>query len=295
MTSVQTVNSATPLEHIFEILDRDGCIVIEGLLPENDFIRLRQEVMGALVGVPPCAGNFFGFSTKRMSGLIAKCPASHNIAIEPTICKVMDRYLLQSCRKYQLNLTQAIQIFPGEPAQILHTDDLMFPFEHPGTEAMINCMWAVDDFTADNGATHLVPGSHKWDATRKKQPYESVQGVMRAGSVLIYFGSLIHGGGANRTNMPRTGLVMSYALGWLKQAENSFLAIPQKLASTLDPNLQRLLGYFVHEPNLGCVDGKDPILVLQNEEGGNQRFEEYLSPDAQRVLEEHRSKQKKAA
>ena len=95
------------------------------------------------------------------------------MSVDPRILAVMDAFLLKSCRAYQLNLTQAIQIGPGEPQQLIHADDLMFSFEHPGREAMINCMWAVDEFTKENGATLLVPGSHKWRRDRGRNPMRS--------------------------------------------------------------------------------------------------------------------------
>ena len=219
-----------------------------------------------------------------------KSDVCKEISIHPTILFVMDEFLLRGCGEYQLNLTQAISIGPGEPEQIIHTDDAMFPFEHPGREAMINCMWAVDDFTVENGATHVTPGSHKWPKGRRPAPEEIVQGKMAAGSVLIYFGSVLHGGGANRSNHPRMGAVLSYCLGWLKQAENHFLAIPASEAAKLPERLQRLLGYFVHRPNLGCVEGQDPIHLLKRKPAENPKFEEFLLEEVLPVLQEHRKR-----
>ena len=258
MSSIQRVHRGEKLGIINEILEKDGCIVIENILDDMRHRLLEAEICPLLAAAAPCQGNFYGFATKRLSGLIAKSPACRLMSVEPHILAVMDEFLLKSCRAYQLNLTQGIQIGPGEPQQLIHADDLMFGFEHPGREAMINCMWAVDDFTAENGATLLVPGSHKWPRERTPEPHEITQGAMPKGSVLIYFGSLLHAGGANCTARPRTGIVISYCLGWLRQAENQYLAVPPDIARTLPEELQRLLGYFVHEPNLGCVEGKIP-------------------------------------
>ena len=182
---------------------------------------------------PNCTGDFYGHATKRVSSLIAKSTLCQHMAIHPVILAAMDEFLLKGCGQYQLNLTQAIQIGPGEPQQIMHPDDPLFPYVHPGYEAMINCMWAVDEFTAENGATNVVPGSHKWERVglipeRVPLPDEITQGVMPAGSVLIYFGSLLHCGGANRTAKPRTGVVLSYCQGWLRQSENQYLAVPSR-------------------------------------------------------------------
>ena len=152
----------------------------------------------------------------------------------------------------------------------------------------------VDDFTAENGATHIVPGSHKWPLDRQAQPHEEVQGVMKARSVLIWLGSLQHGGGANRTNRPRTGVVHSYNLGWLRQAEPQYLAVPRQLAAQLPERLQKLLGYFVHEPNLGSVEGQDPIKLLQGGIKLNGAFEEFLPAEVKPLLAEYRASRKAA-
>ena len=290
MTSIHRVRRGEKLTIINEILEEQGCIVIEDVLDDMRQRLLEAEICPLLAAAPPCQGNFYGFATKRLSGLIAKSPACRLMSVEPHILAVMDEFLLKSCRGYQLNLTQAIQIGPGEPQQLIHSDDLMFGFEHPGREAMINCMWAVDEFTEENGATLLVPGSHKWKRDRIPEPREICQGIMPRGSVLIYFGSLLHAGGANCTARPRTGIVISYCLGWLRQAENQYLAVPPEIARTLPDELQRLLGYFVHEPNLGCVEGEDPIRLLKDGRLLNPAFREFIPKEVQPVLEEHRAK-----
>lgn len=280
------------IKEINEILERDGCLVITGLLDPVRMLKLKKELELSFAEVGMCQGNFFGFATKRISSVLVKSEISREMVIDPIILQVMDHFLLKSSRNYQLNLTQAIQICSGEPAQMIHTDDLMFPVELPtlGDQKMINCMWAVDDFTSANGATNLVPGSHKWPRDRQPEPDEIVQGEMPAGSVLIYFGSLLHGGGANKTAKPRTGLVLSYCLGWLRQAENHYLALPIDLLKSFPERLQRLAGYFVHEPNLGALNGRDPIEILQDKSIFNQRFEEFIPAEFQGALGEHRRK-----
>jgi ectoine hydroxylase-related dioxygenase (phytanoyl-CoA dioxygenase family) len=288
MTTVRSVKQNDDLETILAILEEDGCVVIEDVLSETQLHGVTRELDPHFGAASHCSGDFYGYVTKRLSGLIGKSAAARQMAVHPTILAVMDAFLLKSCSEYQLNLTQAISIGPGEPQQIVHRDELMFHYEHPGQEAMINCMWAVDDFTNENGATHVVPGSHKWAKDRQPEPQEITQGAMRAGSVLIYLGSLIHGGGANKTARPRTGLVISYCNGWLRQAENQYLAVPRELAAQFPEKLQRLMGYFVHKPNLGCVEGQDPILLLkgQNLQGGE--FTEFLPDEVKPMLKEYR-------
>jgi ectoine hydroxylase-related dioxygenase (phytanoyl-CoA dioxygenase family) len=294
MAEVVTVKASTGLPVINELLERDGCVVIEGVLDQSQVVAVAAELAPHFESAPNCAGDFYGYVTKRLSGLIAKSPTCRSMAIDPAVLGVMDHFLLKGCRGYHLNLTQAIQIGPGEPAQVIHRDDLMFNFVHPEFEAMINTMWAVDDFTEENGATHVVPGSHKWPLDRIAQPDEITQGVMKAGSVLIWLGSLQHGGGANRTKRPRTGIVHSYCLGWLRQAEPQYLAVPVQIARDCPERLQRLLGYFVHEPNLGSLEGQDPIGLLTGEFAVNGHFREFLPDEVKPMLAEYRASLKAA-
>jgi ectoine hydroxylase-related dioxygenase (phytanoyl-CoA dioxygenase family) len=295
MTELQSVKSDTGQATINEILEQDGCVVIEDVLDREQVAQLAAELAPHFAEAPNCAGDFYGYVTKRLSGLIAKSSICQAMAMDPKILGIMDHFLFKGCRAYHLNLTQAIRIGSGEPTQVIHRDDLMFNFTHPEFEAMINTMWAVDDFTADNGATHVVPGSHKWPLDRQAQPHEEVQGVMKAGSVLVWLGSLQHGGGANRTDRPRTGVVHSYSLGWLRQAEPQYLAVPRHIAQRLPERLQRLLGYFVHEPNLGSLEGQDPIRFLTDDGVAvNGPFQEFLPAEVRPLLAQYRAGQKAA-
>lgn len=295
MTKLQTVKPTENIRNIIDILDRDGCIVISDLLSQEQVKNLQNELQPHFAATPDCHGDFYGYKTKRISSLIAKSKACQSMAVDPVVLQAMDAILLRACGQYQLNLTQGIQIGPGEPAQIIHRDDLMFPYPHTGSEWMINCMWAVDDFTVENGATQLVPGSHKWDPLRQPEEHEVIQASMKSGSMLIYMASLLHGGGENRSNRSRTGIVLSYSLGWLRQAENQYLATPLSVARELPERLQRLIGYFAHEPNLGCVEGQDPILLLQGKNIENAGFEEFLSAESRVLLREYREGTRKAA
>jgi len=300
MTSLQYVNRETDIKKIINILEKDGCIVIEDALDSCKLRKLKKELQPHLHETPNCNGNFYGHKTKRVSSLVGKSALCREVVIDRTILNIMDEFLLRSCSEYQLNLTQAIQIGPGEPQQLIHPDDPMFPFQlNSNEEKMINCMWAIDDFTEKNGATHIVPGSHKWERhdllpIRQPEAHEIIQGVMPAGSVLIYFASLLHGGGANKTNLPRTGMVTSYCLGWLRQSENQYLAVSQDLAKTFPTRLQKLMGYFVHAPNLGQIEGRDPIELLKYASITNKGFDEFLPEEVKPFLEEWKKIQKVA-
>lgn len=289
MNSIKYFDVDDDLELIFEVLASDGCVVIKNILLPSQVDAINRELNPHFDATKNCHGNFYGHITKRLSSILAKSDLSRELAIHPLVLKIMDEFLLKGCREYQLNLTQAIRIGPGEPRQILHADDLLFPFDHPAYESMINCMWAIDDFTKENGATHVVPGSHKWPKDRVADPAETIQAVMNKGSLLIYFGSLQHGGGANYSQHSRTGLIISYCLGWLRQAENQYLAVPIELARKFPERLQRLIGFFVHEPNVGCVEGQDPISILQNKKIENMGFEEFLPEEVHGILLEHRT------
>ena len=159
---------------------------------------------------------------------------------------------------------QRLVLGPGEQAQIPHRDDVLFPWPHPGAEFLINAMWAVDDFTADNGGTCVWPGSHLQPPFFFKPDYDKVlRARMPRGSVLVYLGSTVHGGGANVSAKARTGLVISYSLGWLRQFENQYLAYPPEIAKTLPPQLQDLIGYSIHRPNLGWYEGQEPKVLFE--------------------------------
>ena len=292
---IQKFNKSADSKEIIRAIEQDGAVIVEGALDPDFLSLLDRETTNLLDQVDKCQGIFHGFETKRVGGLIAKSKVAQKMAVDPIVMDVMDHFLLPNCSDYQINLTQLISIGPGEKQQILHPDEGLFPYDHPkGHEAMINIMWAVDDFTKENGATRVAPGSHLWDRNRSAQPSEVTQAEMRKGSYLIYLGSTVHGGGANLTDKYRRGIVMSYCLGWLRQAENQYLAVPKDVAKALPEKLQKLLGYFVHKPNLGAVDGADPIKILQGD-AGTISFKDFMTDDAQAILEKHFNHEDSAA
>ena len=301
MSQVQTVTVKTSATEIIDIMERDGCVVIEGLLSDEEADLLQESMSEQFESLPDCTGDFYGHSTKRMGALFKKQKLFQKMAVFPQIISVMDHFLLQACSDYQINLTQAISIGSGEIKQIMHQDDPMFPYMHPDHEAMINCMWAVDEFTEENGATVVVPGSHRWPRTQALNlsfetlpPGMITQGVMKKGSVLIYLGSLYHSGGPNKTDKRRCGAVISYSLGWLRQAENSYLAYDREDLEDMPERLKRLLGYFVHQPNLGSVNGIDPYdFVLKGQK--DAEFTEFIPEAVKPLLKEYRENEKNKA
>ncbi|GAB5471619.1 MAG: phytanoyl-CoA dioxygenase family protein [Rhodospirillales bacterium] len=267
MGQVESVSATTPIEEVMAILDRDGAVVFERLLPDSTLDRIQTELDDYLARSHLGEGEFWGFKTKRVGALVAKSRGfAEEVAPHPTVLAVMDRLLGPRCERYQLHVTQVTNIGPGESEQILHRDDGLLPFVHPGPQALCNTMWALSDFTQENGATRLILGSHLWDDSRvPTEADEIVQAVMPRGSVLIYLGSIWHGGGANLSHDTwRAGMICGYSLGWLRQEENQYLAVPPQVAKHLPEHVQHLIGYKIHGSFLGWVEGHDPHIVLED-------------------------------
>ena len=251
------------------LLKEHGVLIIENAMSLPRLTRLRAELEPWFQNAFHGDGAFFGRSTRRFSGLFAKSRSAVDLAIDPLVLPVMDGMLKgdgaqPACDTIELNLTQAIAIEPGEAPQFLHRDEDLWPFANT-TEIMANAMWVLDDFTVENGATRVIPGSHRWPRDRDPQPGEAMSATAPAGSVILWLGGVLHGGGANTSSRARRGLVISYRLGWLAPAEKLLLSIPPEVARQLPEALQRLIGYQLHRPNLGWVEGQDPIGWLRRE------------------------------
>ncbi len=249
------------VEATLEILDRDGYAIIEGVLSPDEVAAKKASLREVLGQTPGGRNDFEGFDTRRVYALFAKTRAFDEPAVHPLVLGVLDSVL----GNYALSAPQAIQIGPGETAQDLHTDDVVYPVARPHQELVVNTMWAIDDFTAENGATHVVPGSHKWLNERPAPGQATVRAIMPAGSVMIFLGDVFHGGGANTTDRPRLGVIIEYIAGWLRQQENQYLAVPRETVKALPERLQRLLGYDVFPRFLGVVDARHPLKVLAGE------------------------------
>jgi ectoine hydroxylase-related dioxygenase (phytanoyl-CoA dioxygenase family) len=269
---LETVARDVSAETLLGILDRDGAVIIEGLASANALDRTATELAPWLelpVASSPLGNDRFkGMKTLRTSSLLAKSAACRDLVMTPRIHEILDLVLGPQCSAYQLSWTQAIRIAPGEVAQMPHRDTNMYPFKRPGPECFVNSIWALTDFTAENGGTVVYPGSHLWDDARTPSDSDAVTAVeMKRGSVVLYYGSAYHGGGANRTDADRIGIGFAYTLGWLRQEENQYLACPPELARAFPTALQQLMGYAGHYPFLGWHEGVDPSLYA----GGKQR------------------------
>jgi ectoine hydroxylase-related dioxygenase (phytanoyl-CoA dioxygenase family) len=196
-------------------------------------------------------------------------PSSVELIAHSLVLAVADAILLPACAEYQIGSTTGIEILPGESDQQLHRDDTPYPLQVAGLELQIGVMWSFNDFTTENGATRVVPGSHRYlRAWHRPDLSRWASAVMPKGSALFYLGSTWHGGGANRSASPRTGLINTYCLGWLRAEENHYLEVPPSIARQYGARVRRLLGYTTHgsgHDQLGYFGGADPVWVRPDE------------------------------
>ena len=252
MPTLQHLPADAPADAISALLDSDGALILDDVLAPADLDRVAGEIDPYIDATANGRDQFTGFATTRTGALVARSPACRELVMHPTILAACDAFLKRSCDRYQLHLTQAIRIRPGQPRQALHRDRLAWGgFLPAAIEPQLNTIWAMTDFTQANGATQVVPGSPWWPDGRRAEPAEIGYAEMKAGSVLVYSGSVIHAGGENTTNADRTGINITYCLGWLRQEENQYLSCPPAIARTLDPELQALLGYAMGSYALG--------------------------------------------
>ena len=244
MGEVKHVSIDTPIEEMLQILDDDAGLIIDNFLDEDALERIKNDLKPFLEVTKNGQDEFTGFETKRVGALMARSKTCQDLALDPFINQMADNFLGPHCESYQLHFTSAIQIGPGESSQILHRDRGVWGGYIPRKiETQFSTVWAINDFTKENGATQVVPGSHKWHKDRQPLPEEIAYAEMKAGSVFIYTGSVLHGGGTNNTDEPRLGVFLHYAPSWLRQEENQYLSCPPEVAKDFSPQLRSLIGY----------------------------------------------------
>ena len=260
--------TASP-EELAQALGDDGAVIVDRLVDPAVLDRARRELDPFLAATPFGPDRFAGRRTKRTGGLIARSETCRGLIVHPLVLAAVDKVLSHSSG-FQLHLTQVISIDPGEPAQKIHRDQwafAFFPFPK-GYEVSCNTLWAMTDFTEENGATRVIPASHRLDDRLELDGAETVPAEMERGSVLLYTGSLYHGAGANRSDHTRRGVNLTYSVSWLRQEENQYLAVPLDVARTLPVDLLRLMGYSRGAYALGYVDDlRDPIEVVRPDLG----------------------------
>lgn len=256
----------TTASHV-ERIARQGYTIIEGVLDDaacdallEDLERLERDL-----GVVPAGNVFEGHRTVRIYNLLVHGERFERIPVHPDVLPVVEGVLDRGCLVSSLS---SIAIEPGEVAQPLHADDQLIPIPKPHPPVVCNTMWALTPFTEENGATRVVPFSHRWDASPAfGEPFPSIPAEMARGSVLVWHGSLWHGGGANRSDARRVGIAMNYCAGYVRQQENQQLGIPLEVARRFPRRLQRLVGYSVYQGLIGHIDKHDPVELLEQEVG----------------------------
>tara|TARA_B000000437_G_scaffold103825_1_gene75412 strand:+ start:607 stop:1497 length:891 start_codon:yes stop_codon:yes gene_type:complete len=244
MGEIKHVSIETPIETILEILDEDAGLIIDNFLSDQNLESIKNDLKPYLNVTRNGQDEFTGFETKRVGALMARSKTCQDLALDPLINQMAESFLGPHCESYQLHFTSAIQIGPGESSQILHRDRGVWGGYIPRKiETQFSTVWAINDFTKENGATQVVPGSHKWHKDREPLPEEIAYAEMKAGSVFIYTGSVLHGGGTNVTEQPRLGVFLHYAPSWLRQEENQYLSCPPEVAKNFSPELRSLIGY----------------------------------------------------
>jgi hypothetical protein len=259
LTSLAATPAGSTVDTVVETLTREGYAIIPELLPPPRVGEIRSELTRLLDGVPTGRNPFEGFHTRRLYALFGKTRLLDDLALHPLVLDTVET-VLGPCL---LSAPTGIEIGPGEGVQVLHRDEGIYPVAHPHPELVVNVMWTLDEFTESNGATRVVPRSHR-NALRETSPdTPTIPVTMPAGSALVYLGSIWHGGGANTTPQTRLGVAMEYVAAWLRPQETQLLVVPPQLARQLPPRLQELLGYSIYPPFVGYVDGRHPRTVFE--------------------------------
>lgn len=229
---------------LLDALEIDGAAIVDHVLPEEGCSQVDAELAPYLAAAAPGTNDFSGHRTRRVGALIARSPTCRDLALHPLINEACARFLAPHSDGYQLHFTQAVSIAPGQGNQPLHRDRGVWGDRLTrAIETQFSTIWAITDFTDANGATRVVPGSHRWDRDRQPLPHEIASAEMSRGSVLVYTGSVLHGGGTNTTREDRLGVLLHYTLTWLRQEENQYLSCPPEIARQLSPELRSLIGY----------------------------------------------------
>ena len=262
---VQHLPPTSRPEQIAEVLANDGACIVDEVADSGLLDRFQEEIRPFVDATAPGPDDFSGRNTRRTGALIARSEAARELVMDPLVLGTV-AVALSHATTFQLHLTQVIAIGPGEPAQPVHRDQWafdFFPFPR-GYEVQCNTIWALTDFTEENGATRVVPGSNHLDDRLRFDHDDTVAAEMARGSILFYTGSVYHGGGANRSDATRIGVNITYNLSWLRQEENQYLAVPPEVARQLPEDLLRLIGYQRGAYALGYVgDLLDPISVVR--------------------------------
>jgi ectoine hydroxylase-related dioxygenase (phytanoyl-CoA dioxygenase family) len=243
-------------------IDDVGYTVIEDAIEPDLIDALNDQLLRleAHLGIVPATNAFEGTKTVRIYNLLAYGPDFARIPLHPAVLPLVESVLDPGLLVSSLS---SIAIDPGETAQPIHADDQVLPLPKPHPPTVCNTMWALTDFTEANGATRVIPGSQKADCSPIfGSHYASIPAEMAKGSVLVWHGSLWHGGGANTTSERRIGIAMNFCAGYIRQQENQQLGLPLNKVRGFSPRLQELCGFGVYRELIGHIDKQVPRRLL---------------------------------
>ncbi|WP_406635163.1 phytanoyl-CoA dioxygenase family protein [Amycolatopsis sp. WGS_07] len=282
--TAQLRDASTAAEAV-EILERDGVVRIPNLLSAEQLETVRNDLLPLMDETPSGSDPYFAGTKTRRLGRIFKHTRALDAAATSTVFLETAKHFLcppkgmwygqdrvDETPTMQIGATQCIQIHPGQGLQPLHRDDSIFYTVHPGKTDAIGMMFALSDFTEENGATRVIPGSHRWDDERMPEIGETIPAEMSAGSAVMWLGGTYHGGGQNvSADSVRTGAILGISRGYLRQEENHYLSLSIEEVKELPEEIRGLLGYSASNPYMGWVEFEgemaDPRVVLGEVEG----------------------------
>ncbi len=288
----RAINHAA-LGRLVSELRRDGYCILHGVAPAPVH-ALAKDLDPVFAETPFCQGDFYGRRTKRFGSLLRRSRHMADLVLDPLILPAVEAILAMGCERIQLNLTQAIEIHPGEVRQFPHRDQDMWRGADGSQEYLVNVLWPLTPFTRDNGATEIYPGSHGVSGMAKEDPGPPIYAECEPGAAICFLGSTAHGAGANISENVRRGVLVSYSLGWLKPYENLWLAYPPHVAKDFPPGLAALAGYAQHRPNLGNYEGQCPSILLQGDPPGPVGAVDALRPDQANAVADFAAGQRSA-
>ncbi len=270
------------VDTILSAIDLHGYTIIPSVLNQDTCQAVRDALAAHHLGITG-RNDFEGYKTERVYSLLARGRVFADLTEHPLMLAVLDRTLAPN---YLLSAGLSIDLHPGETQQAMHFDDGFYDVPRPRPPISMSVIWAIDEFTKENGATQLIPGSHMWgeqspeglhDVRESQFPRNSdayqiddeesfndqlVDAIMPAGSALIFPGTLWHRGGGNRSTANRLAITMQYCAPWARQQENMMLAVSPEITRELSPKVRALMGYSIHPPFMGHVDSMHPERLL---------------------------------
>lgn len=277
--------------HAADLMAQGYCIISDALPPAT-IGALDGDLARDFERTPFGQGGFYGTTTKRFGRLLVRSPHAATLVQHRLILGIVETVLAPWCECIQLNTAQAIAVHPGAPAQLPHRDQDMWRGAIGEVEYLVNVMWPLTPFTADNGGTLVWSHSHGVAALEPEPGEAPIASDMQPGAALLFLGSTLHGAGANRTDRVRRGLIVGYALGWLKPYENPWLAYPPAVASRFPPELAALVGYRQHRPNLGNYEGQCPSVLLRGMADHPLGAIDALRPDQEALVAAYAERQR---